>query len=31
MASVKAAAPFEPLPASYPQPSVEVHFHFACG
>ena len=31
MAAVKAAAPFDPLPASYAQPSVEVHFHFACG
>jgi protein TonB len=31
MAAVKAAAPFDPLPASYGQPSVEVHFHFACG
>jgi TonB family protein len=31
LAAVKAAAPFDPLPASYPQPSVEVHFHFACG
>jgi protein TonB len=31
MAAVKAAAPFDPLPASNAQPSVEVHFHFACG
>jgi protein TonB len=31
MAAVKAASPFPPLPASYPQAGVEVHFHFACG
>ena len=31
MAAVKAASPFPPLPASYPQSGVEVHFHFACG
>ena len=30
LAAVKKAAPFEPLPQSYPRPSVEVHFHFAC-
>jgi protein TonB len=30
LAAVKKAAPFEPLPKSYSQPSVEVHFHFAC-
>ena len=28
MAAVKNAAPFEPLPKSYPRTSVEVHFHF---
>jgi protein TonB len=31
MAAVKTASPFPPLPASYAQPGVEVHFHFACG
>jgi len=31
MQAVKAASPFPPLPVSYPQPAVEVHFHFACG
>jgi len=31
LAAVKSASPFPPLPASYPQPGVEVHFHFACG
>jgi periplasmic protein TonB len=31
LAAVQGAAPFDPLPASYAQPSVEVHFHFACG
>lgn len=31
MQAVKAASPFPPLPASYAQPGVEVHFHFACG
>jgi TonB family protein len=31
MAAVKSASPFPPLPAAYPQPGVEVHFHFACG
>jgi hypothetical protein len=25
---VKRAAPFDPLPKSYPRPTVEVHFHF---
>jgi len=30
LAAVKKASPFEPLPQSYPRPSVEVHFHFAC-
>ena len=30
LAAVKAAAPFDPLPKSYPQPSVEAHFHFEC-
>ncbi len=29
LAAVKAAAPFEPLPADYAYRSVEVHFHFA--
>lgn len=29
LAAVKAAAPFEPLPAAYEYRSVEVHFHFA--
>ena len=28
IAAVKKAAPFEPLPKSYPRTSVEVHFHF---
>ena len=28
IAAVKAAAPFDKLPASYPQPTLEVHFHF---
>jgi TonB family protein len=31
MAAVKTATPFPPLPDAYPQPGVEVHFHFACG
>jgi TonB family protein len=31
MLAVKTASPFPPLPASYAQPGVEVHFHFACG
>jgi protein TonB len=31
MQAVKAASPFPPLPASYAQSGVEVHFHFACG
>ena len=31
MAAVKSGSPFPPLPASYAQPGVEVHFHFACG
>lgn len=31
MQAVMAASPFPPLPASYAQPGVEVHFHFACG
>jgi len=31
LAAIKAAAPFDPLPDSYPQPSVEVHFHFEYG
>ena len=26
--AVTKAAPFDPLPKSYPRPSVEVHFHF---
>jgi len=26
--AVKKAAPFDPLPKSYPRTSVEVHFHF---
>ncbi len=26
--AVKSAAPFDPLPKSYPRTSVEVHFHF---
>ena len=30
LAAVRAAAPFDPLPKSYPHPSVEVHFHFEC-
>jgi protein TonB len=28
MEAVRRAAPFDPLPASYRPPSVEVHFHF---
>ena len=28
IAAVKAAVPFDKLPASYPQPTLEVHFHF---
>ena len=28
LAAVKKAAPFHPLPKSYPNSSVEVHFHF---
>jgi protein TonB len=28
--AVKTAAPFDPLPKSYPRASVEVHFHFEC-
>jgi hypothetical protein len=28
--AVKSAAPFDPLPKSYPRASVEVHFHFEC-
>jgi hypothetical protein len=31
LAAVKSAAPFDPLPKSYPHPSVEAHFHFECG
>lgn len=31
IAAVKSASPFPPLPDSYAQPGVEVHFHFACG
>jgi len=27
LAAVKSAAPFDPLPASYKYPSLEVHFH----
>jgi periplasmic protein TonB len=27
LAAVKAAAPFDPLPAGFKPPSVEVHFH----
>lgn len=27
LAAVEKAAPFDPLPASYPLPTVEVHFH----
>ena len=27
-AAVKAAAPFAPLPQSWPHPTMEVHFHF---
>lgn len=27
LAAVEKAAPFDPLPASYPLPAVEVHFH----
>jgi protein TonB len=30
LAAVKSAAPFDPLPKSYPHPLVEVHFHFEC-
>jgi periplasmic protein TonB len=26
--AVRKAAPFDPLPKTYPRPSVEVHFHF---
>ncbi len=26
--AVRRAAPFDPLPKSYPRPTVEVHFHF---
>ncbi|PYT11139.1 MAG: energy transducer TonB [Acidobacteria bacterium] len=26
--AVKKAAPFDPLPKTYPRPTVEVHFHF---
>lgn len=26
--AIKKAAPFDPLPKSYPRTSVEVHFHF---
>jgi protein TonB len=29
LAAVRRAAPFPPLPAAHPGPSVEVHFHFA--
>jgi protein TonB len=29
LAAVQAAAPFDPLPASFAYRSVEVHFHFA--
>lgn len=28
IAAVKGAAPFAPLPASYPYATLEVHFHF---
>jgi len=28
IAAVKAAAPFAPLPKTYPHPTLEVHFHF---
>lgn len=28
IAAVKSAVPFDALPASYPQPTLEVHFHF---
>jgi protein TonB len=28
IAAVKAAAPFAPLPKTYPYPTLEVHFHF---
>lgn len=31
LAAVKKAAPFAPLPASYNQKAVEVHFHFGWG
>ncbi len=31
LAAVRSAAPFDPLPKSYPHPSVEVHFHFEFG
>ncbi len=27
--AVRAAAPFDPLPAGYKYPSLEVHFHVA--
>ncbi len=27
--AVKAAAPFDPLPASFPHPSFEAHFHMS--
>ncbi len=27
LAAVKRAAPYDPLPAAFPQPTVEVHFH----
>lgn len=30
MLAVKTAAPFDPLPKSYPRDTVEVHFHFEC-
>jgi periplasmic protein TonB len=29
LSAVKKAAPFEPLPASYTSPTLEVHFHVA--
>ena len=28
LSAVRKAAPFDPLPKSYPRPTVEVHFHF---
>lgn len=31
LAAIEKAAPFDGLPDSYPQPSVEVHFHFEYG